>query len=55
MEFKFANNLIPGIKQRFNEEETHENRKLLTEFYATSNLRVNNKIFEHLWFNSRAQ
>ncbi|XP_044766150.1 craniofacial development protein 2-like [Coccinella septempunctata] len=44
---RVGNTMIPGVKQRFNEDVTNENGELLIDFCAQNELRINNTFFKH--------
>lgn len=56
---RIGNNIVPGIKQRFNEATLNDNGMLLTQFCSDNALRINNTFFEHkmqskmTWRNTR--
>lgn len=44
---RIGREVIPGIKQKYNEEITNENGELLIDFCARNELRINNTYFPH--------
>lgn len=58
---RIGNNVIHGIKNRFNEEACNDNGVMLTQFCADNELRINNTFFKHkiqhkiTWQNNRNQ
>lgn len=44
---RVGNTIIPGVKQRFNEDVTNENGELLIDFCSQNELRINNTFFKH--------
>ncbi|XP_065160319.1 craniofacial development protein 2-like [Atheta coriaria] len=44
---RVGNRVIPGIKQRFNEEVENENGELLTTLCTINELRINNTFYNH--------
>lgn len=44
---RIGNDVIPGIKNRFNETHLNENGELLIEFCLDNELRINNTFFDH--------
>ena len=61
MNARIGSSIIPGIKQRFNEDHMNENGYLLNSLCTTNSLRINNTFFKHkeqhkiTWSNSRCQ
>ena len=49
MNVRIGNMPVPGVKQRFNENEINENGDLLTNFCSMHSLRINNTFFKHKW------
>jgi len=58
---RIGNNIVYGVKQRFNEEVTNENGTMFTQFCADNELRINNTFYQHktqykiTWQNTRGQ
>ncbi|XP_055385805.1 craniofacial development protein 2-like [Condylostylus longicornis] len=58
---RIGDNVISGIKQRFNENVINENGEKLIEFFSQNLLRINNTFFNHklqhkyTWSNTRGQ
>ena len=58
---RIGNDMVYGMKQRFNEDVTNENRTMFTQFCADNELRINNTFFQHktqykiTWQNTRGQ
>ncbi|XP_065170188.1 uncharacterized protein [Atheta coriaria] len=44
---RIGNRIIPGVKQRFNEETENENGTLMTNLCTINELRINNTYYEH--------
>ena len=44
---RVGNEIINGVKQRFNEHTSNDNGDLLTDFCAQNNFRINNTYFDH--------
>ena len=61
MNARVGNMPVPGVKQRFNEEEINDNGDLLVNFCSTNSLRINNTFFNHkrnhkiTWSDSRGR
>nr|XP_018899691.1 PREDICTED: DC-STAMP domain-containing protein 1 [Bemisia tabaci] len=58
---RVGNNVVPGIKNRFNEPTLNDSGEELIEFCAINELRINNTFFDHplqqkiTWTNRRGQ
>lgn len=56
---RVGRNIIPGIKQRFNEDSINENGEMMVDFCNDNELRINNTFFDHkyqhkyTWENTR--
>ena len=46
---RVGNDIISGIKQRFNEDIKNDNGDLLIDLCSQNNLRINNTFFPHKW------
>lgn len=44
---RVGNTIIPGVKQKFNENITNENGELLIDFCSQNEFRINNTFFKH--------
>lgn len=58
---RVGNSVIPGIMNRFNEDQLNDNGEILVDFCARHSLRINNTFYPHklqhkiTWQNSRGQ
>ena len=58
---RIGNDVINGVKQRFNEETYNDDCTMLVQFCADNELRINNTYFDHkiqhkiTWQNTRSQ
>ncbi|KAI4492186.1 hypothetical protein M0802_009992 [Mischocyttarus mexicanus] len=47
MNARIGNDVIEGVKERFNKDVTNDRGKIMTEFCAHNELRINNTFFQH--------
>lgn len=58
---RIGNDVIPGVKQQFNEGTCNNSGDIFTQFCVNNNLRINNTFFDHnmqykyTWQNTRGQ
>ncbi|KAK9881036.1 hypothetical protein WA026_014379 [Henosepilachna vigintioctopunctata] len=58
---RIGNTVIPGVKQRFHEDQINDNGELMVNLCSFNNLRINNTFYNHkdiykyTFFNSRKQ